>query len=243
LLCSHDLAIELLVNHMATLYPNIRVVPKFVGSLTGLIALSCGEADVAGTHLLDENTGTFNVPFVRRLMPYENIVLIHLVQRLQGLIVAPKNPKHITGIKDLTRPGITFVNRQNGSGTRILLDSRLCDLGIASTQIKGYEREETTHMAVASLIAQGKADVGMGAQSAAAIVGLDFIPLLKERYDLVALQEAWESSILHNLKETVRSEGFRKMLLSIPGYDVTDTGKITKVKSIQKQKEKYEISG
>ncbi len=232
---SHDLAVELLVSHMGTLHPHLRVATKFVGSLAGLVALSCGEADLAGAHLLDDDTDEFNVPFVKRLMPHENVILMNLVQRLQGLMVAPKNPKHITGIEDLTRPDITFVNRQNGSGTRILLDSRLRGLGIASADIKGYEREETTHMAVASLIARGLADVGIGAQSAAEVVGLDFIPLLKERYDLVALQEAFERPPLNSLLETVRSDGFRNMLRSIPGYDVSDTGKITAVKSKKKR--------
>lgn len=160
-------------------------------------------------------------------MSNETVVVINLVQRVQGLMLAAKNPKHIVGIQDLTRPDITFVNRQKGSGTRILLDSRLISLGIATTEIKGYEREENTHMAVASLIAQGRADVGLGAQSAANVVGLDFIPLLKERYDLIALQEKFERPPLSKLHEVVSSNDFRNMLSSIPGYDISETGKIT----------------
>lgn len=231
LLCSHDLAVELLVSHMGALYPNLHVVTRFVGSLAGLVALSSGEADVAGAHLLDDDTGEFNVPFVKRLMPDEDILLLNLVQRLQGLMVARKNPKHITGIEDLARNDVTFVNRQNGSGTRMLLDSRLRKLGISSADIKGYDREETTHMAVASLIAQGQADVGIGAQSAAEVVGLDFIPLLKERYDLVAREEMFKRLPLDSLWKAVQSDSFRNMLRSIPGYDVSDTGKVTIVKS------------
>lgn len=224
---SHDLAIELLASHVNTLYPDVHFATTFVGSLAGLVALECGEADIAGAHLLDDKSGEFNIPFIRRLMSNETVVVINLVQRVQGLMVAPNNPRHIIGIQDLIRPDITFVNRQKGSGTRILLDSRLLSLGIPTTEIKGYEHEETTHMAVASLIAQGRADVGLGAQSAANTVGLDFIPLLKEHYDLVALKETFERPPLDKIKEVVCSDNFRNILRSIPGYDVSETGKIT----------------
>lgn len=224
---SHDLAIELLASHMNTLYPDVHFATTFVGSLAGLVALECGEADIAGAHLLDDKSGEFNIPFIRRLMSNETVVVINLVQRVQGMMLAPKNPKHILGIQDLTRPEVTFVNRQKGSGTRILLDSRLLSLGMLTTEIKGYEHEETTHMAVASLIAQGRADVGLGAQSAANVVGLDFIPLLKERYDLITLQEKFERPPLSHLQGVIRSDSFRNMLRSMPGYDVSETGKTT----------------
>jgi molybdate-binding protein/DNA-binding transcriptional regulator YhcF (GntR family) len=226
---SHDLAVELLATHIATLYPDMHFATSFVGSLAGLAALECREADIAGAHLLDEESGQFNIPFVKRLMPNETVVLMNLVQRVQGLMLAPKNPKHILGIEDLTRPDITFVNRQSGSGTRILFDSRLLNLGIAAAQIKGYEHEEKTHTAVASLIGQGRADVGLGAQSAASAFGLDFIPLLKERYDLVALKAVFERPLLCKLQEAVCSDSFRHMLSSMPGYDITDTGKTVTV--------------
>lgn len=162
-------------------------------------------------------------------MPNETVVLVNLVQRVQGLMLAPKNPKHILGIEDLSRPDITFVNRQKGSGTRILFDSRLLRMGMAPAEIRGYEHEETTHMGVASLIAQGQADAGLGAQSAASVVGLDFIPLLKERYDLVALQQTFQQPPLRKLYEAISSDEFRNMLRSMPGYDVSETGKIITV--------------
>ena len=222
---SHDLTIELLTTHMRTLYPDLHFAATFVGSLAGLVALECRQADIAGAHLLDQDSGRFNVPFVKRLMPNETVILMNLVQRVQGLMLAPKNPKHILGIEDLTRPDITFVNRQSGSGTRILFDSRLLNLGMAPAKIRGYEHEEKTHTAVASLIGQRRADVGLGAQSAANAFGLDFIPLLKERYDLIALKEVFERPSLCKLQEAVCSDSFRHMLSSMPGYDVTDTGK------------------
>ena len=226
---SHDFAVELLVNHIGTLFPNLRFTTSFVGSMAGLVALECREANIAGAHLMDEETGEFNIPFVERVLPNESVVLMNLVQRIQGLIVAPDNPKHILGIEDLGRPDITFVNRQNGSGTRILLDSRLKRLGIATADINGYKREEKTHMAVASLIAEGCADVGLGTQSAASIAGLDFIPLVKERYDLIGLEENFSRPPLDKLQEVVRSEGFRSMLRSVPGYDVSETGTVITV--------------
>ena len=180
---SHDLAIELLASHLSTVYPDIRFIPSFVGSLAGLMALEQGEADIAGSHLLDTESGEFNIPFIKRIMPNETVTLMNLMQRVQGLILAAGNPKHITGIKDLGRADVTFVNRQKGSGTRMWLDSQLLNLGIISDKINGYDHEENTHVAVSNIIADGEADVGIGAQSAANIAGLDFIPLFKERYE------------------------------------------------------------
>ena len=227
---SHDLAVELLARHLGTLQPELHLETAFVGSLAGLMALESGEAEVAGSHLVDEQTGEFNLPFIRKLMPNESVVVINLMQRTQGLMVAKGNPKKILGVKDLTRKGITFVNRQKGSGTRILFDSRLGKANIAHSAIKGYERVETTHMAVAGLIARRKADAGMGAQSAADVSGLDFIPVFKERYDLIMLQDTLEKKPFNIIPKIVQSIEYKKMLKSIPGYDITDTGKLKIVK-------------
>ena len=221
---SHDLAIELLASHLSTLYQDMHFIASFVGSLSGLMALEYGEADIAGTHLMDNDTGEFNIPFIKRLMPNETVILINLMQRVQGLMVAPGNPKYVMGILDLKRPDITFVNRQKGSGTRILLDSQLRKLGIEPASVRGYEREENTHISVATVIAQGQADVGLGAQSAASVAQLDFIPLLKERYDLVTLQKNLANPCVQRVVEVIRQESLHKMLRSIPGYDLTDTG-------------------
>ncbi len=223
---SHDLAVELLVTHMKSLYPGVRINTSFVGSLGGLVALECGEADIAGAHLLDEESGQFNIPFIRRLMPSETVAVMNLVQRIQGLMVAPDNPKQIISLADLKRPDVSFVNRQKGSGTRIYLDSQLLRLGISPDQIRGFEREETTHVGVAAAVAEGKADSGMGTQSAAASAGLDFIPLMKERYDLICLKEHFDRSPLAWLAVTVRSRDFKAMLNSMPGYDTSDTGEV-----------------
>ncbi|HEX9897028.1 MAG TPA: substrate-binding domain-containing protein [Dehalococcoidales bacterium] len=226
---SHDIVVELLAVHLGTLNPSVHLTTNFIGSLAGLIALERGEADVAGAHILDEETGQYNVAYAKKLMPNETVILINLVQRIQGLIVKQGNPKHILGIRDLTRPGITFVNRQKGSGTRILLDAQLRRQGISPAKVKGYKREEITHSAVANAVAEGDADVGLGAQSAASAAGLDFIPLVKERYDLVILQEKLSNPSVQKLVEVIRQESFHEMLRSIPGYDLTDTGVMTTV--------------
>jgi molybdate-binding protein/DNA-binding transcriptional regulator YhcF (GntR family) len=226
---SHDIAVELLAVHLSTFTPGVHLTTSFVGSLAGLIALERNEADIAGAHLFDEETGEYNIPHIKKLMPNETVVLINLVQRIQGLMVKPGNPKHILGIRDLIRPDITFVNRQKGSGTRILLDAQLRHQGISTAKVKGYGREETTHSAIASTIAEGDADVGLGAQSAASTAGLDFIPLVKERYDLVILQEKLSNPSVQKLVEAIRQESYQEMLRSIPGYDLTDTGVMTTV--------------
>ncbi len=227
---SHDLAIELLASHVNTLHPEIHFRTSFVGSLAGLMALECRDADIAGSHLMDSESGEFNIPFIERLMPIETTVVINLVQRTQGLILAPGNPKNITGIPDLRRKDTVFVNRQKGSGTRMFLDSQLLILGITPTEIKGYEREEKSHVAVANLVAQGLADVGLGAQSAANAVSLDFIPLLKERFDLITFQQTFEEPDMQKVLEVVRSRDFQKMLGSMPGYDLSQTGSLFIVK-------------
>lgn len=229
---SHDLAVELLVTRMKSLYPGVRLETSFVGSLAGLVALECGEADIAGAHLLDEESGQFNIPFIRRLMPGETVAVMNMVQRIQGLMVAPGNPKQIISLADLKRPEISFVNRQKGSGTRIYLDSQILRLGINPSQIRGFEREETTHVGVAMAVAESKADAGIGTQSAAASAGLDFIPLMKERYDLICLKDSFDRSPLAWLAVTVRSRDFKAMLNSMPGYDTGDTGEVRFVEPV-----------
>jgi len=226
---SHDVAVELLAVHLGTLDPPVHLTTDFVGSLAGLVALERGQADVAGSHLVDEETGQYNVPFVKKLLPNESVTVVNLVQRVQGLMVRAGNPRHILGIPDLAGKGTRFVNRQKGSGTRILLDTQLRRNGITPAQVEGYEKEETTHSAVAQAVAAGTADVGLGAQAAASAAGLDFIPLVKERFDLIALSDRVEKPPLKVLLDVIRSREFRGMLESIPGYDVGESGKTVTV--------------
>jgi putative molybdopterin biosynthesis protein len=223
---SHDLALDLLSSALARARPGMSLAPSNVGSLGGLIALERGEAHLAGSHLLDEDTGEYNLPYVQRLLPDRAVVLVNFVYREQGLIVPPGNPKGIARLDDLLRPDVLFVNRQKGAGTRVLLDFKLKQLGAVSGKLRGYEREEYTHLAVAAAVQSGSADVGLGILAAARALGLDFVPLVKERYDLVIPLEHYESDLLAPLLTIVRSEAFRREVESLGGYDASEMGKV-----------------
>ena len=226
---SHDIALELLGSHVSSAQPAIRFEMSFVGSIAGIVALAGDEADVAGSHLIDEDSGEYNISHVKKIMPNETVLLITLMQRIQGFIIKPGNPKQIIDFRDLARPDVTFINRQKGSGTRILLDSQLRKYGVDPLKVKGYSRVETTHIGVAQAVVQEMADVGLGAQSAAVATGLDFIPLIKERYDLIVLKEKAEKTSLSLMIDIVKSEQFQSVLRAIPGYDTSFTGQITTV--------------
>ncbi len=223
---SHDLALDLLSHLLSARYPGMGLSSSNVGSLGGLIALKRGECHLAGSHLLDEESGEYNLPYVRRLLPGQRMVIMNLVYREQGLIVAPGNPKGISSLEDLLREDVVFVNRQKGAGTRVLLDYRLKQMGLDPGRIQGYEREEYTHLAVAAAVASGAADVGLGVLAAARALGLEFIPLLKERYDLVIPREFYDSPLLGPLLEIIRSEVFRTEVGRLGGYDTADSGKV-----------------
>jgi putative molybdopterin biosynthesis protein len=223
---SHDLALDLLASHLRRFAPGARLVSANAGSLGGLLALKRGDAHLAGTHLLDEASGEYNRPFLTRLLPEQDVLLIHLAEREQGLIVTPGNPDRIRELADLTRPGVRFVNRQKGAGTRVLLDYHLKQRGIPAEQIAGYEREEYTHMAVAAAVLSGGANVGLGILAAARALGLDFIPLFKERYDLAIPRRHWESPLLEPLRQALASVEYRRAVEALGGYDVGRMGQI-----------------
>jgi len=223
---SHDLAVELLFSQLRRQRPDLTLSTTYAGSLAGLIALQQGEAQLAGSHLLDEETGEYNLPYVRRLFVGQEVAVVVLVERQQGLMVAKGNPLSVSGLGDLSRPGLRFVNRQRGSGTRTLLDLSLRRLGIAPSAIQGYEREEETHLGVASAIANGDADVGLGIFAAARALGLDFLPLQRERYDLVISRVVFATPELAALLAVVRGEEYRRVVGAMGGYDVARAGEI-----------------
>jgi putative molybdopterin biosynthesis protein len=223
---SHDLALDLLASHLRRLAPGARLVSANAGSLGGLLALKRGDTHLAGTHLLDEATGEYNRPFLTRLLPEQEVLLVHLAGREQGLIVAPGNPLGIRELDDLARPDVRFVNRQKGAGTRVLLDYHLKRRGIAAERIAGYEREEYTHMAVAAAVLSGSAGVGMGILAAARALGLEFIPLFKERYDLAIPRRHWESPLLEPLRQALASAEYRREVEALGGYDVARMGEV-----------------
>ena len=181
---------------------------------------------MAGTHLLDPATGAYNVPDIQRLLPGLPAVLVHCVRRWQGLLVPRGNPRGLSGIADLGKEGLRFVNRQPGSGTRVLLDFKLGQLGMEASSIQGYEHEEFTHMAVAVAVASGLADTGLGILSAADALNLDFIPVGDEQYDLLLLRSFYESDIGATLLAVLRSDEFRRAMESLGGYDTGGTGEV-----------------
>ncbi len=221
---SHDLSVGLLEDTLRARWPALRLATANVGSLGGLLALRRREAHLAGTHLLDARTGTYNLVDVRRHLDPHAVAVVNLVRRQQGLIVAPGNPKGLGGLEDLVRPDVRYVNRQPGAGTRVLLDYRLRRLGIRPERIAGYEREEHTHMAVAVAVASGLADAGLGIQQAAVALGLDFLPLETEDYDLVLLRTFADSDVGQLLLAAVRSAEFAAAVGRLAGYSTEHTG-------------------
>ena len=205
LVVSHDLALNVLVDLFKNKYPDIGVEVTYAGSLGGLIALQEERAHIAGIHLLDEESGEYNYPYIKHVLPGKEVAVVQLTYRIQGLIVKSGNPKNICRLEDLTRKDVVFINRHKGTGTRILLDLKLNKEKIASSKIKGYDREADTHLTIASTIAQGKADVGLGIEAAARAFNLGFIPFYKERYDLVIPVNHYRSEVVSGLLEIIKS--------------------------------------
>jgi putative molybdopterin biosynthesis protein len=221
---SHDITLDILAEYLAR--HNRRMVSANVGSIGGLAALGRGEAHFAGSHLFDPESEEFNLPYIRQYLPGVAIRLIAMVGRQQGLMVQPGNPKGIRSLQDLIKNGVLFVNRQRGSGTRVLLDFHLDRIGINRDSIRGYQREEYTHLAVAAAIASGRADCGLGIAAAAQALGLEFIHLFDERYDLVIPAEHFESDLLRPLLSILEDPDFRISVGQLPGYDVSKMGQI-----------------
>jgi putative molybdopterin biosynthesis protein len=219
---SHDLTLDLLAQFLAE--HDRRLVSANVGSQAGLIALGRGEAHLAGSHLLDPGTGEYNLPFLGQYMPGIKARVLGLVRRDQGLLVARDNPLGLARLEDLTRPGVRFVNRQRGAGTRVLLDYHLSRLGIVPEQILGYNREEYTHLGIAEAVSSGRADCGLGIAAAAQALELDFVPLFQERYDLIIPLEHAQGPLLAPLFDVIAGGRFRGEVQKLFGYDVSVMG-------------------
>lgn len=221
---SHDLILDLAASQLRTNDPGVTLASGNVGSMGGLIALRDGLCHLAGSHLLEPDTGAYTLPYVDRVLAGRDVAVVRLVHREQGLLVAPGNPLQLGGVADLGRSGVRYVNRQRGAGTRVLLDYELARSGIDPAGIVGYEREEPTHLAVAAAIASGRADAGMGLLSAARAFGLDFVPVTKEPYDLVLERETLELPVLAPFWELLQSPAFRSAVEDLGGYDTAEMG-------------------
>jgi putative molybdopterin biosynthesis protein len=224
---SHDNILDLLANHLHKRRPIVRISSAHVGSMGGIMAIRRGEAHIAGTHLLDETTGEYNVSFIQRFLKNIPLQLINLCYREQGLIVAKGNPKNIQGFRDIAKEKHTFINRQNGAGTRLLTDKVLQDEGIAPSEIVGYDHEEYTHMSVAASVANGSIDTGLGIRAAANALGLDFVPIALERYDLIVPGFHLHDSKVASVLELIRTNTvFHDAIIALGGYNLRDCGKV-----------------
>lgn len=223
---SHDPLLDELADMLHLGDPRLYMSSSHVGSMGGIMAIRRGEAHMAGCHLLDTADGTYNRSFIRKYFPKGDVKLVSCVGRQQGLMVARGNPLNICGFADISRQGIRYVNRQKGSGTRILTDYLCSREKVEPSDVYGYTREELTHTSVAAQIACGSADVGMGIYSAAKLYDLDFIPICIEEYDLIIPDYAWDSPMVQQLLTILRSDAFREKILSMGGYTVEHPGQV-----------------
>lgn len=223
---SSDNIINRLAEEMRTFLPGIEFAVEIAGSMAGIVSLAQGKSDIAGCHLWDPEEMEYNIPYLKKLLPGRKFKVITLSKRHIGIITAPGNPKNIRSVNDLLNPGVTFVNRQNGSGTRVWLDQQLMSRGISPEDIHGYENEKKTHTEIARTIAVGKADVGIGLAATARAFNLDCQILTCERYDLVALSETAEQSPVKDLFELIQKDVFKQYVGQFYGYESSETGTV-----------------
>ncbi|CAG7616009.1 substrate-binding domain-containing protein [Paenibacillus allorhizosphaerae] len=223
----HDIGLDILAKHMEKNIPGIRPLRSFVGSLDSLISMYRGESDIVSTHLLDGDTGEYNLPYIRTLLVGSSYLVVNLLFRNAGLYVKQGNPFGLKQWSDLSQPGLRFVNREKGSGARVLLDEQLRLHGIKPERLVGYDNEQINHLAVASKVASDEADVGVGIEKTASLVKqIEFIPLIRERYDLVMLKNANNHYWIQSLLQILQSDVFKQEFQSISGYDLSRTGEI-----------------
>ena len=225
---SHDLVLDILRNELQEEFSDFNLVSFNVGSMGGLLALKQKRTHLATAHLLDPESGEYNFPYIKKMLPQSELIVVNLTYREQGIMVKRGNPKNIKGVDDLVKKDIKFINRQKGSGTRVLLDYLLKKKGINPLDIQGYSKEEYTHLMVASAVAEGSVDAGLGILSAVKAFGLDFVPVAKERYDIIIPKEYYSSLKIQKLLTVIRSEKFRKKVLSLGGYNLSQSGKVIK---------------
>jgi putative molybdopterin biosynthesis protein len=223
---SHDNSLDVLADQLRAGDGALTLSSSHVGSMGGLMAIKRGVCHLAGSHLLDAQTGEYNLTYIKRYLADTPVQLVNLVMREQGLIVPKGNPKGIRGIEDLSRDDIVFINRQGGSGTRILLDYRLGQIGLSPDEINGYTTEEFTHMNVAVSVLSGMADTGLGIFAAANALSLDFVPVVTEQYDLVIPLTHLESNNIRTLLDTINTTTFRQRVEALGGYSTEKTGMI-----------------
>jgi molybdate-binding protein/DNA-binding transcriptional regulator YhcF (GntR family) len=223
---SHDPAVAWMATHFDEISPGFSFLINFSGSLAGLMALSDGKADIAGSHLWDRETESYNIPVLHSLFPGEKLALITLAQRRLGWLITSGNPMNFHSIKDLTNPDIRFVNRHAGSGTRVFLDALLRKNRIDPNSILGYSNQKTNHAEIALEVSEGNADVGMGLESAARAYNLDFIFENLERYDLIVREKVFYSQPIQEMIKWLKNDRYHQILVSLSGYDYQNSGNV-----------------
>lgn len=226
IISGQDISLDLLASAIEKKNFGYRPLRSYQGSLNSLIAMYSGKADIVSTHLFDGDTGEYNIPYIKRILNGHSFIVVNLLARKAGLYVQKGNPKNLRQWIDLQRPSIKIINREIGSGARVLLDEQLRLAGIEGHRIEGYDQVEMNHIAVASKVANGLADVGIGIEKAAALVDVDFIPLISERYDLVLLKRPDNTQLRELVLSTLRAPTFQKELSTMSGYDLSMTGKV-----------------
>lgn len=227
IISGQDVLLDILGNYIEKNVESTKVLRSNIGSYNGLFNLYNNNVSISSCHLWDGETGDYNTPFVKKLLPGIPCVLVNLAYRKQGFYVQKGNPKNIRSFEDLTKDNVNLVNREKGSGTRILLDEKLKTLNISSNNILGYDYEESSHISVASTVSRGRADVGLGNEkSALQVSNIDFIPLQEERYDLVIKKDCLSNPLYQEILNIIQSDDFKSELEGIGGYDLKDTGKI-----------------
>lgn len=220
-----DMVLDILGKHIEK-YSSYKTLRSYTGSLSSLISMYNGECDIVSVHMFDGDTGEYNLPYIKKILVGYPYILINLISRKAGLYVQQGNPLGITAWTDLQQEHLTIINREKGSGARILLDEQLRIHQLSPKNIKGYAHEETSHLSVASAVSTGLADVGVGIEKAAKIVGIDFVPLITERYDLVILKTPENEQTIRLVKEILSSPLFQSEITSIGDYDLSQTGTI-----------------
>ena len=226
-ICGQDIMLDILSRYIETHRFGTRVLRSYIGSYNGLYAMYMKGASIATAHLWDMETNSYNLPYIKRLLPGVPVVVVHLAKRMQGFYALKGNPKNIKEWSDLARSDISIINREKGCGTRVLLDEHMKNLKIPSSKINGYQRECLSHLAAASTIARGGADVSVGNEKAAMQVqGIDFIPIQQERYEMVIRKEDLDKPQVKAILEILNSDIFRYEISGIGGYDIEEMGKI-----------------
>lgn len=226
IISGQDHSLDILALHLEKNSREFRPLRSYTGGLSGLMALYRGETDLVATHLLDGDTGEYNIPYIKKILIGFEVLVVNLVIRRAGIYVKKGNPKNILSWGDFAREDVIIANREKGAGARVLLDEQLRLHGIQAKKIKGYEKEEGNHLVVAAMIASGEADAGVGTEKAAIMADIDFIPMVNERYDLVMINKPENQEMIDLVLSTLQSKSFLNELKTIGGYDLSHTGQV-----------------